>query len=500
MSLKSLFDHKSNKKVFDTDGFYIGLPEAEAEAKDTNKIEFIDFYMDYLEISDQIDSGKFIIIGRKGSGKSAFAAYLKKKTLDSYNTYVDFVTRTDILITNKIIEHENEINPSIFFEWVILLKIVKYIIYFENIFDDGIVRKLKNFYSINSGFLDILSYDTKKILSSDEILVNAGPITALYNILFHYKKENEKFSEKAPFFKLIPSLKEIVKKAIELCSNEIEFYMFVDDIDIDFKSYNKNTVSLVAELIRVAKEYNNLLEHLGIKIIILIRDDILHYINTNSADMSKIIQSYGFFLEWYDYQLFSRDLDSLPLKCLIDRRIDKNLRLKKINTRYPWSTMLGDDNYSFFKKLIDITFARPRDLILFFKTVPSLKMSFPITDAGKKKLIYNYTNAMIGELKNEFYNFYHPEQVELLFKTIKKLSRKIMTKDELRKALDDVRFKGDSEGAIENLFDRSIIGHFFKEKGYVSFKYRQQNHGQISFDDHDIFIFHKALHSNFPIF
>ena len=44
----------------------------------------------------------------------------------------------------------------------------------------------------------------------------------------------------------------------------------------------------------------------------------------------------------------------------------------------------------FFKNIIDITFARPKDMICFFATVSDMKTNFPLTQKEKqnsKKII-----------------------------------------------------------------------------------------------------------------
>ena len=42
--------------------------------------------------------------------------------------------------------------------------------------------------------------------------------------------------------------------------------------------------------------------------------DRLNAIDSCSADINKIITSYGVKINWYDYNTFNNDIDSLPLK------------------------------------------------------------------------------------------------------------------------------------------------------------------------------------------
>ena len=61
-----------------TKGFYIGTPEAEGENFRIGQ-NLKDFYEDYNDITDNIKNGKFIISGRKGTGKSAYVRYITEK-------------------------------------------------------------------------------------------------------------------------------------------------------------------------------------------------------------------------------------------------------------------------------------------------------------------------------------------------------------------------------------------------------------------------------------
>lgn len=58
-----------------TENFFIGSPEAESEATIT-PITLDQFFEDYLDILRQLNNEKFIVLGRKGSGKSAIGEHM----------------------------------------------------------------------------------------------------------------------------------------------------------------------------------------------------------------------------------------------------------------------------------------------------------------------------------------------------------------------------------------------------------------------------------------
>ena len=63
------------RKTFTSKGLYLGKTDSESENRD-----LLDFFHDYAGVFDDINNGRFIITGRKGAGKSAYAVYLQEKS------------------------------------------------------------------------------------------------------------------------------------------------------------------------------------------------------------------------------------------------------------------------------------------------------------------------------------------------------------------------------------------------------------------------------------
>lgn len=94
----SIFSNSKNDKAKESDlvhttyGMYLGIPEAEAEANNLN-INLSDVFEDYLDILNQISDGKFIILGRKGSGKSAIGEHIHTLAESDPNSFCSFVKK-----------------------------------------------------------------------------------------------------------------------------------------------------------------------------------------------------------------------------------------------------------------------------------------------------------------------------------------------------------------------------------------------------------------------
>lgn len=70
-----MFRQLAQNNKIDNEMLFLGSPEAEAEAEalPNSQIPLSSVYDDYSNLVAELQYEKFIILGRKGSGKSAFA-------------------------------------------------------------------------------------------------------------------------------------------------------------------------------------------------------------------------------------------------------------------------------------------------------------------------------------------------------------------------------------------------------------------------------------------
>ena len=78
-----------------TKGFCIGIPEAEAEAT-TAAVKLDTLFVDYLDVLKQLNDEKFIVLGRKGTGKSAIGEHILSIAKNEANIFCDFIKKEDI--------------------------------------------------------------------------------------------------------------------------------------------------------------------------------------------------------------------------------------------------------------------------------------------------------------------------------------------------------------------------------------------------------------------
>lgn len=115
----------TSNSVGTTRGFYLGSPEAEGENKNS-KQNLVAFFEDYMDIQNQILDGKFIISGRKGSGKSAFVKYILDNSGEKQEMFSSLIKPNEFDLEKLIqtLPPEIENKYEILFEWIILTRFV----------------------------------------------------------------------------------------------------------------------------------------------------------------------------------------------------------------------------------------------------------------------------------------------------------------------------------------------------------------------------------------
>lgn len=501
---------ENESKKGTTQNFFIGAPEAEGESTFKSKIKLGEMFCDFLNIFPELASEKFIVSGRKGSGKSAIAEYILYSANNDANVFCEFVKTRDLDIQRIIqIGRDKDLNieGKLLYEWIILTKLIKSFTEDQSVQGRKEFRDLSIFLKRNSGLVDIKSYEIYDIIRDKSFEVNIEYLNRAFNSVF--KRSLGIKEHKAPFYKIIPNLKDIVIKLLQDTVVEgNEYFLIFDDLDIGFKEKDSESIDALVDLLRVTKDYN--IDYFGKNslnagIVILIRDDIKRIIINNAednADTAKIFTSYEIPLIWYEHAMFKNDENSVGLKKMINKRIAANFELEKLSyyIEDPWASLIGHDqryNESSFKYIIDYTFFRPRDLILFFKPLPTQAFKIPLSFENVSVLLKLYVKELVQEIKNELSALFDQEDIKVIFSALSNLKKiQPLSKQIIIDEFEKLSLSYDAESTIKHLFNYSIIGnieHLESGATKVVFKHREKRDDPDSIDLDKQFIYHKAI-------
>ena len=285
---------------------FIGATEAEAESLPTSKVSLQNVYEDHHDLFNELTNEKFILVGRKGSGKSAFAEYTNAIAKSDANLFCNFIRQDNVSLETLVqlgAQAGTEQTKEHLFKWLIYTNVLK--LFFSN--EAAVMAPkyglIKEFLKKNSGYIDIDKGEVVELVKKHKFDISIEQFKRFFR--GRYNKDIEIKESRAPYYKLLPHLETVVvdiltsKQNIE---NENSYVVFFDDLDIGFKSSSQNSVDILVSLLRTAKHVNNNVfakKGASAKVIILIRDDIERLLSPLEADIAKLFSSYAVSLNWY---------------------------------------------------------------------------------------------------------------------------------------------------------------------------------------------------------
>lgn len=493
-----------------SENLYIGIPEAESESNIKARVKLDDVFDDFLDVLPEIETEKFIVTGRKGSGKSAIGQILLKRAKESPNQFCSFIRKSDIDLEDIVqISRQIEgvsVEKEVLFKWIILTRILDLITKNEAVQKLKEVRMLRDFLQKNSGYVNINRFEIKEILQTSGFEIYIEKLIHF----FRFKQNNEikLTGQKAPFYKLIPHLEQAILAVLKSDEDKLQgnkYTLIFDDLDIEFKAEKEESVESLLNLIRIVKHYNNnFFSENGIdaKVLILLRDDISDVLIKKSADMAKIFSSYSIPLYWYEHDLYKRDENLTPLKKFINKRISHAFQKNNYSCKEDaWKSLINADhevNESSFKYVIDHTFQSPRDLLLFFQDLNKYKLKIPLTLKEINFLIGKYAIKGKGEIDNALAIHFSPQEIEHIYYVLKALSKSSsFTYYNLCSEMEKYPFKNSEERISEILFMYSLIGNKDFAGNKVYFKYREEDASSYTIDVSKPFVLHRIINIYF---
>ncbi len=384
---------------------YFGCADADTEAErnpDTFKRVFFD-PSNYLE--ELISGDKFILSGRKGDGKTAYGAQINLiSAANDIYTYQRSLNNFNNTIFTKIKTYETfGGNPYIsFWKCVLMIECVRMVYKYEPHIDVSSFINITDALS-SAGFLakdSDISVTVTKLVEADSVL----SLKAIFQHSRKYVRSED--------LRGAEQIYSAIKNSIENIYLQKRFILILDGLD-DILNNAEYKSEIISGLIRAVEEINRVFRKttLSIKIIILIRDDILNL--CRDPNLSKIRRDSGIRLSW----TIQNDPHDSSLIKLVSKRINevhtsetpfldmwRELFPEKIGTKNSLDYMLDNIIY------------RPRDILQFFIEVqrdftPGKRVSEEKFKAALSRYSEDY---FVDAMKDEITGFFPNDAVSRL--------------------------------------------------------------------------------------
>lgn len=438
---------------------------------------------------------EFMLIGRKGVGKTAYGAKIRKMaSTDDSALYAEQINLSkfnfDDFYKTKNDNYEGARRFKSAWDVCFLVEIISFLYnkknYLENDkFNNCIINLRNNGLLYNGDAFNAIVTE----LSSKELNFNIKGVGG----------KNVFVNKAVPVTQtqVIEYFKDVIKN---LYYSDDRFIIILDGLD-DILRFKNNQIEILSGLIRSLDDLNNIFakEGVPIKLILLIRDDILTLIH--DPDFTKIKSDGGLVLRW-DKANDLKELINLRFKISGVSGVQENFKDSHWYNLFP-SKIEGVDSWWY---IISKTLRKPRDIIKFMlicqDTFPN---STKLTESNIKYIIDVYSkDYFLSEMESTISGFFDDNIVKQVFNVLKNIGDidfSVTTFFNKLKAKCPEIKKQIAEEIMYILFSEGYIGQIFKRetnnktaKLYVDFKYR--NH-TLTFDPNAKYHVHFGLYSAF---
>lgn len=494
---------------------FIGKADGLAEAKRADFTTlFYNGNKNYNLLKD--DESKFLISGRKGTGKTILAKYYEAEMRKS-GSLVRFVNGNDILLRHIKEIGTSELNDKYvasFIKYTILYEISTLILdnkrsvlkqydLFSRWYINKIIKRLEKIILPRrfQGNYTISDF-TREVEESVSVESNDDLIGTKFGTkIGKLKKENY---TKNSYFSIIDRLEKLVLAII----NQVSVAIIFDDIDeyaekLDgdslFNSFLTKTIEIISEINEDIHQCTNK----NSKIILLLRSDIIDKLQTECTNINKIIVDSQILLNW----IGKIDVDNPELNPLFDLILTK---MKNSNSAlYNKSTKEIYD--MFFPKKVNKTetikyifrrsHGRPRDIVNLLNII---KKENPDAERFEEKFFISaekeYSKCFKDELKNEASLTYNGDKISECFRMITLIGKTVFSMDDVKKTMeecnDQIKIIEDAKTFVDMMYEVGAIGNYRKVSGKSMYLFKYREDGADEPDYRYLFVVHQGLRKN----
>jgi hypothetical protein len=439
----------------------------------------------------------YMLIGRKGVGKSAYCSKLQSiancsETLHTFPLQLndfEFTTFAKTSIDSDVLGTQKYKASWDFLLMLTFYKIIVNALKFTEIEEINNIVYLLGLlgFPMDTGYkLDVTRLSKLKI--------------GISVVEFDAEFENEFKIKPSSYLERISTITEkMISVLTRVYLNEQKIIIAIDGLD-DILRYKKYKFEIISSLIRSVDYINDrmLTNKLDIKIILLIREDIISSIT--DPDLNKIVQDGAISVSWNNRLEDLKELVKLRFKFsgVDDEKLDDywdNIFPRKIRNKTSWNYML------------DYTVYKPRDVLQFLKCCQN---EYPDNESLSLSEFQNalkvYSNKyFIEEMKNELTGFIDNDLIIILPSVFRRLGRRSFSFADIYKIIceqsHDKKFSdNDVKALLLALFDSGYVGQIIPgikgSKDTVIYKYQNAT---ARIDYYLRFITHKGLHSGLGV-
>lgn len=455
------------------------------------------------------------LIGEKGTGKTAYSIFLSNNNYKNTSASTRYVRETEY---QKFISLKREKHLSLS-DFSSIWKVILYLLIAKQVQDrEGVVSQLLNYTkfaalnaAIDEYYLSAFSPEIIQALSFVQESKLAAELLHKHAALKSEDKSSISFSESRFQINLFYIQKQFENafSQIRLSQNHV---LFIDGIDIRPSSIPyEEYLECIKGLANAVWEINNdfLPSIKGgkgrMRVVLLIRPDIFESIGLQNQNTK--IRDNAVFLDWRTEYNAHRNSQLFEV---VDHMLGVQQELPAAKGEawdyyFPWDSPNVYEKYSTPTSFINFlrwSYYRPRDIVTMLELLKSNtngdneKRSFSLNDFENPHFQREYSNYLLGEVKDHLSFYYGAEHYEIFLKFFEYLAGKdsfsyqlyIAAFDKLQDyirsiAADRPKFMATPNDFLQFLFDLNVICYIEQtedNKPFIHWCFRDRSYANIS--------------------
>lgn len=458
--------------------FNFGFADAAREFKLYREI----FNLGFHDPSNILDSilihHKFLVVGRKGVGKTAILSKIEYESIkeeQSYSIPISFDTNlfNEIKKTNVNKDISGVQKYKSTWDFLILLIIVKHLYNNCEVQDENFINCVS---FLEKSGIDIYKSNLNKdsnFLSKLKLSGGVPGFSAAFETEFSEKNSN--------YTNTIYTITEFIRNSLNnVYLPEMKVRILLDGLDDILRYNNSERGEITKSLIRSVNDLNMELVDLSFetKIVLSIREDILA--NLNDPDMNKIRRDGAINVDWRSKP---EELKNIVRKRLVFSGMEEDNSFEYINKIFPGMVR----KKTAWEYILDRTLYKPRDILQFFITCKELYPDNDFLTVGQiKHCLKAYSeDYFMGEMKDELTGFIKDDYILVLPTVFKIIGGDNFNIERFRKLIDEYsrtsNISDDDLKLLANLlYDSGYLGQvienyntrYHHKRQSINFKYR----------------------------
>lgn len=493
----------------------LGYADAENYKRRENKDLLNRVFIRDTHLDELCQPNVSFLIGEKGTGKTAYSIYLANNNYKNTSASIKYVRETEY---QKFISLKREKHLSLS-DFSSIWKVILYLLIAKQVKDkEGVISQLLNYNkfaaldaAIDEYYISAFSPEIIQALSFVQESKLAAELLHKHAALKGEEKNTIAFSESRFQINLFYIQKQFEEafSQIRLSQNHV---LFIDGIDIRPSSIPYGEyLECIKGLANAIWEMNNDLFPTikggkgRMRVVLLIRPDIFESIGLQNQNTK--IRDNSVFLDWRTEYNTHRDSQLFEVvdHMLGIQQEPPSKKGEAWDKYFPWDSPNVHEKYNTPTAFINFmrwSYYRPRDIVTMLEFLKSNtngdqgKTSFTLSDFENPHFQREYSNYLLGEVKDHLAFYYGPDHYEIFLKFFEYLSGKdsfpysfyLTAFDKLQQHIKSIsaekpKFMATPNDFLQFLFDLNVIcyiEHTEDNKPFIHWCFKDRSYANIS--------------------